>query len=212
MKLNGKILIAASVALVYFSEFHLGDKVRILAQTQVGPHPYEGLWAFIPHLLFYSTVTAALAGVCWFGLTRAGAITGEWIKPTRAAVIWGAGGGLVSAVVSIAFLLFAGMGEPNWGGVDAWETAGNVFSNFWEELIYRGFLLASLTVLIGFWPAAVLTSITFGLTHEQYPLAFQGLIAVTSFGWCWLVRRSRSMWAAWGAHMILDVIVDAIWG
>jgi membrane protease YdiL (CAAX protease family) len=30
--------------------------------------------------------------------------------------------------------------------------------------------------------------------------------------WCWLVRRTRSLWAAWGAHMVLDVVIDAIWG
>lgn len=211
MKFNRKLLIAGAVALVYFSEFYLGDKVRIAAQTAVGPHPYEGLWIFIPHLLFYSTFTAAIAGLCWFGLARADAISGEWFRPTRSAALWGCLGGVISAAICVAFLHFAGMGEPSLGMPNGWEFAGNVFSNFYEELIYRGFLLAGLTVLIGFWPAAILTSITFGLTHEQYPPMFQALIAFTSLGWCWIVRRSKSLWAAWGAHMLLDNIVDLIW-
>ena len=77
---------------------------------------------------------------------------------------------------------------------------------------YRGFLLAGLTALVGYWPAAVLTSVAFGLSHDQYPLALQGLIMGVSVLWCWLVRRTRSLWAAWGAHMVLDVVIDAIWG
>ena len=212
MQLNRKLWIAGGIALVYFSEFYFGNHIRIAAQTQIGPKAYEGLWIFLPHLLLYSTFTAAVAGLCWFGLTRAGAMTGEWFRPTRPAAAWGMIGGLISAAACVAFLHVSGMGEPSWAGLDAWEVAGNLFSNFYEELIYRGFLLAGLTVLIGFWPAAVLTSITFGLTHEQYPPMLQGLIAITSFGWCWIVRRSKSLWAAWGAHMLLDMIVDAIWG
>jgi hypothetical protein len=52
----------------------------------------------------------------------------------------------------------------------------------------------------------------FGFSHEQYPLALQLFITGTSLLWCWIVRRTRSIWAAWGAHMIVDIVIDAIWG
>lgn len=212
MQLNRKLLILAVVAFVYVCAFWLADVVRIAAQTAIGPKPYEGLWLFLPHLLLYTTFTAAVAGACWYALARTGDVPGEWFRPTRESVLWGAIGGVLSTIACIAFLHFAGMGQPSWAGFDGWEIAGNTFSNFYEELVYRGFLLAALTVVIGFWPAAIVTSITFGLTHDQYPYALQGLIAVTSVGWCWIVRHSKSLWAAWIAHMILDISVAAIWG
>ncbi|GAA0624109.1 hypothetical protein GCM10009422_20480 [Brevundimonas kwangchunensis] len=212
MQLNRKFLILAVVAFVYVCAFWLADVVRIAAQTAIGPKPYEGLWLFLPHLLLYTTFTAAVAGGCWFALVKTGDVPGDWFRPTRAAALWGVIGGVLSTAACMAFLHFAGMGAPAWNGFNGWEIAGNTFSNFYEELIYRGFLLAALTVVIGFWPAAIVTSITFGLTHDQYPYALQGLIAVTSVGWCWIVRRSKSLWAAWIAHMILDVAISAAWG
>lgn len=204
--------VAVAVALVYLSTFHPSDWVRATAQSIAGPHPYAGVWIVIPHLLFYCTFTAVLAGACWLALARAGAMDHSPLRISKSVVAWGLIGGAASVLASLVFLHAAGMGELRWLGFDGWKIAGNVFSNFFEEFIYRGFLLAGLTVLVGFWPAALLSSLAFGFGHDQYPLALQLFIAATSVGWCWLVRRSRSLWAAWGAHMIVDIVVDVIWG
>lgn len=212
MKLHRKIWVALGVALVYFSTFHPSDWVRNTAQAFVGPHPYEGVWIFIPHLLFYCTFTAMLAGACWIALARSGAMDYPPLRISKSVVTWALVGGAASVLASLAFLSAAGMGELRWIGFDGWKIAGNVFSNFFEEFIYRGFLLAGLTILVGFWPAAILTSLAFGFSHEQYPLALQLFITGTSLLWCWIVRRSRSIWAAWGAHMIVDIVMDALWG
>ena len=209
---RNKAWIALGVGLVYSSTFGPSDRVRAMAQAIAGPHPYEGLWILIPHLLFYTTFTAALAGLCWAGLARKGVMDGPPLAISKPVLVWALLGGAASVLASLAFLSASDMGQLTWVGFDGWKIAGNAFSNFYEELIYRGFLLAGLTALVGFWPAAVLTSIAFGLSHDQYPLALQGLIMGVSVLWCWLVRRTRSLWAAWGAHMVLDVVIDAIWG
>ena len=212
MKFDRKLWVAVGVALVYFSTFHPSDWVRNTAQAMAGPHPYEGVWIFIPHLLFYCTFTAMLAGACWIALARAGVMDYPTLRISKSVVVWALIGGAASILASLVFLYAAGMGEPRWIGFDGWKIAGNVFSNFFEEFIYRGFLLAGLTILVGFWPAALLTSLAFGFSHDQYPLALQLFIAATSLFWCWIVRRSRSIWAAWGAHMLVDIVIDAIWG
>jgi membrane protease YdiL (CAAX protease family) len=69
-----------------------------------------------------------------------------------------------------------------------------------------------LTAVFGFWPAAILSSVAFAATHAQYPLAFQAVIAVLSLIWCWIVKRTDSIWSAWIAHMGLDWIVDPFVG
>ena len=212
MRLDRKAWVAAGVAAVYFGTFHPSDWVRTTAQAIAGPHPYEAAWVFIPHLLFYSTFAALLAGVCWIALARADAMEAPPLTVSKPVVIWALAGGMVSVLASLVFLSFAGMGRLGWIGFDGWTIAGNLFSNFFEEFIYRGFLLCGLTILIGFWPAALLTSLAFGISHEQYPLALQLFITGTSVFWCWIVRESRSLWAAWGAHMIVDVVIDATWG
>jgi membrane protease YdiL (CAAX protease family) len=212
MKQYPKPWLAIAIALVYFSTFQPSDWVRNTAQAIVGPRPYEGVWILIPHLLFYCTFTALLAAACWSALVRAGAMDRPPLRISRPVLAWGLAAGVASTLASLAFLHLAGMGELGWIGLDGWKIAGNVFSNFFEEFIYRGFLLAGLTLLVGFWPAAFLTSLAFGFGHEQYPLALQLFITATSLLWCWVVRASRSLWAAWGAHMIVDIVIDAIWG
>jgi membrane protease YdiL (CAAX protease family) len=212
MTFDRKVWVALGVAGVYFSTFHPSDWVRNAAQAIAGPHPYEGVWIFIPHLLFYCTFSALLAGACWIALARACAMDDPALRISKSVVLWGLIGGMASILASLVFLQLAGYGALKWIGFDGWKIAGNVFSNFFEEFIYRGFLLAGLSVLFGFWPAAVLSSLAFGFSHDQYPLALQLFIAATSVGWCWLVRRSRSLWTAWGAHMLVDVVIDAIWG
>jgi membrane protease YdiL (CAAX protease family) len=210
--LKRKLLVALGVALVYFSTFSASDWLRGAAQNLAGPHPYEGLWIFIPHLLFYTTFTAALAGLCWMGLARKGAMDWPPMVVSKSVILWALLGGAASVLATLGFLHVLGMGQFGWLGFDGWKIAGNAFSNFYEEFIYRGFLLAGLTVLFGFWPAAVLSSLAFGFSHDQYPLAVQLFVAGVGVFWCWIVRRTRSIWAAWGAHMLADVVIDAIWG
>lgn len=203
--------VGAAAVLVGFSAFQPADWVRVAAQTAAGPHPYEGVWIFIPHLLFYSTFTAAVAAACWLALVRAGAMQAPPFALSRSVAVWALAGGAISVLACLAFLPLAGLGKLTWVGFDGWKIAGNVFSNFYEEFIFRGFLLAALTALLGFWPAAVVSSLVFAFTHGQYPLSLQLFIAATSVFWCWLVRHTRSLWSAYGAHMIVDVVIDAIW-
>lgn len=212
MKLNSKVFVALGLALVYFSTFQPSDRVLAWALQISGHQPYEGVWIFIPHLLFYSTFSAVVAAACWIGLARAGAMDGPPLGVSRSVVLWSLLGGAASIAATLAFLAAMGMGQLSWPGPDGWKIAGNVFSNFYEEFLYRGFLLAGLTVLVGFWPAAILSSLAFGFSHDQYPPALQLFVAGVGVFWCWLVRRTRSIWAAWGAHMVADVVIDSVWG
>jgi CAAX protease family protein len=76
-----------------------------------------------------------------------------------------------------------------------------------EEFLLRGYTLFTLTRGIGFWPAALILSCTFGLIHlrnegEQW----RGLLAAAFIGlfFCLTLRRTGSLWFAVGFHAAWD--------
>jgi membrane protease YdiL (CAAX protease family) len=207
---KARLAIAAALAFCYWTSFQPSKWVLGHGLHAFDDPDYRGAWILIPHLLLYSTLTAVCCAVAWALLARKG-----WLEPpklglNRRVLLWGLIGGIVSIAVSLLAVQLTHLAHITWVGLDGWSVAGNVFSNFYEEFIFRGFLLAGLTALFGFWPAAVLSSLAFGAQHTQYPLVFRFVIAGLGVFWCWLVRRSKSLWAAYGAHMLLDLVVDAL--
>lgn len=186
--------------------------VRDAVLKAFGNPAYEGVWIVIPHVFLYTTLSALTCLVLWLALIRS-----KWLEPmpfamSRAVVIWGLIGGVVSAVA--AFGAFASLqpGAVHAAQINPWVATANLFSNFYEEFVFRGFLLAALAAVFGLWPAAILSSVAFGATHAQYPLEFQAIISVFGLAWCWIVRRTGSIWSAWIAHMSLDWILDPFFG
>ena len=174
---------------------------------------YAGLWKFLPHLLLYSTLPALAAGVAWIAFARAGVIDGPPLgkghRPLGKILI-----GAFGAIALVLVVLIAtGQGSAiRWIDPDPWSIAGNVFSNFCEEFIFRGFLLAALAAVIGFMPAAVVTSALWAATHTQYPLSLQVTIFAVGVLLAWVAQSARTLWAPWGAHMIMDVVLDSLVG
>jgi uncharacterized protein len=91
------------------------------------------------------------------------------------------------------------------------------FAGFWagyfllvglfEDFLFRGYSQFTLTRAIGFWPAALLLSCTFGLVHmsnggEQW----RGLLAaaVIGFFFCLTLWRTGTLWFAVGFHAAWD--------
>jgi uncharacterized protein len=72
-----------------------------------------------------------------------------------------------------------------------------------EEALYRGYLQATLTRGIGFWPAAIGLSLLFGAAHLQNAgETVPGIIGVILHGlfYCLLLRLSGSLWLGIGFH------------
>jgi membrane protease YdiL (CAAX protease family) len=92
--------------------------------------------------------------------------------------------------------------------VDALELGyGFLMVGLAEELSVRGYLQSTLARGIGFWPAAVLLSIVFGLLHLQNP--GEGRFGALSAGlaglvFCFVLYRTGSLWWSIGAHTAWD--------
>jgi uncharacterized protein len=76
-----------------------------------------------------------------------------------------------------------------------------------EEFLVRGYTQFTLARGMGFWPAAVLLSAVFGLSHLQNPgEAWTGELAAGFIGlfFCLTLRRTGSLWFAVGFHAAWD--------
>lgn len=85
-----------------------------------------------------------------------------------------------------------------------------------EELLFRGYPLAVLARGMGFWPAAITTSVLFGALHyftkpmENWVDALTvGLIGVFL---CYTVRRTGDLWFAIGFHTAFDYVALNVLG
>lgn len=211
MNLMQRGVLVAAAAAAYLVGFWPSWWVRDLVLRALHNPPYEGFGILIPHLFLYTTVQALFCLVAWTVLARL-----HWMPAFRLSLRWstfalGLGVGLVSIAVLVAFFFATGQqGAFHAPRVDPWIAAANIFSNFYEEYVFRGFILAALTVALGFWPAAILSSLAFGATHTQYPLSLQALIAALAVLWAWAGKKSGGLLAPYTAHMTLDWLIDPV--
>ncbi len=79
---------------------------------------------------------------------------------------------------------------------------------FYEEFAFRGYIQFTLAQGVGFWPAAIVLSLIFGVMHATNPgESWVGLAGVVLSGlfWCLTLRRTGSLWFAVGMHASFDL-------
>jgi membrane protease YdiL (CAAX protease family) len=84
----------------------------------------------------------------------------------------------------------------------AW-TLAFVMVGLAEEFAFRGYMQFTITTGIGFWPAALLLSLLFGLAHAGNPgESITGLASAVIFGltFCLILQRTGNLWWAVGFH------------
>ena len=81
------------------------------------------------------------------------------------------------------------------------------FVGFFEEFLFRGYTQFTLGDGIGFWPAAILLSLGFGVVHLSNPgEGWIGAASVVLVGlfFCFTLRRTGNLWYAVGLHASFD--------
>jgi membrane protease YdiL (CAAX protease family) len=186
----------------------------------LGDPPYRGPWITFDHLFLYSTLGAATCAIVWIALAGRGLMPPlrDWfrVRPTAPVLAWGVGAGLAISGFNIAVVALLARGRGAFEGFavqyvppNGWDVLGNVFSNFYEEFIARGFLLLALRAAFNSTLAAVIvTSLIFGVGHDQYPLFERCVIALSAALQCVVFLRTRSLWSTWITHEVYDLILD----
>jgi len=154
--------------------------------------------------------------LAWFGF--------PWRWSVCRPFSWGllTGGGMVTVLMGIALLSghasVAGLalhGSELLRYLGLWA-GGMILVGFAEELFYRGYALRALAGGIGFWPAALLTSVLFGAVHyflkPMETMADILNIIVLGLFLCFTIRRSGTIWFAIGFHAAFDFFALAFYG
>jgi membrane protease YdiL (CAAX protease family) len=92
--------------------------------------------------------------------------------------------------------------------------AGVLLAPVIEEVLFRGVVLQGLMPRLGFWPAALLSSLFFGLFHatatgvEAVPIVVA--TAVFGLGLCLLVRRTGRLGPGIGVHALRNALAIGV--
>ncbi|KAK7391305.1 hypothetical protein VNO78_19719 [Psophocarpus tetragonolobus] len=86
----------------------------------------------------------------------------------------------------------------------------SVCAPIWEEIVFRGFLLPSLTKYMPIWSAILVSSIVFALAHfniqRMLPLVFLGMVMGTVFVRSRNLLPSMLLHSLWNAFVFLDLM------
>lgn len=77
-----------------------------------------------------------------------------------------------------------------------------------EELIFRGFLLGKIQLLLGFWPAAIIVSLVFAVAHGQINAAI--VTFVLSMVACYSRHKTGAVWAGIALHAISNLVAASL--
>lgn len=164
---------------------------------------------FWKHALIFSLPTALLCGSWWYFLIYKGFLPKPLIIKNFANTF------KKSSLVGFTIVLFSYpllkmvFKFPSEFHFDLDGFLGNFFSNFWEEIVYRGLLFQSFATASGSIIAgAIASSAIFGFTHDQYPLNIQIFVGCIGFVLCMVFQNTKNFIAPVWAHNIADWILD----
>ncbi len=99
--------------------------------------------------------------------------------------------------------------EPLWSLL-AFVVLATAVAPVLEELLFRGLVLRGLMLRLGFWPAALVSSVCFGLFHAQSlgrdSVVIVAATAVFGLGLCLLTRRTGRLGPGIGVHALRNAV------
>mmetsp|Transcript_18611 Transcript_18611/g.40492 ORF Transcript_18611/g.40492 Transcript_18611/m.40492 type:complete len:502 (+) Transcript_18611:23-1528(+) len=72
---------------------------------------------------------------------------------------------------------------------------------WWEEVLYRGYLLPALGLFMGFWPSVLVSGILFSVHH----LSVMGAIPLMVLGWLWAYLYAKS------GNILVTILIHGMW-
>ena len=72
---------------------------------------------------------------------------------------------------------------------------------WWEEVLYRGFVLPALCIHMGYWPAVYVSGIIFSAHH----MSWTGGIPLAFLGWTWAAIYAKC------GNLLVTILIHAMW-
>jgi membrane protease YdiL (CAAX protease family) len=95
-------------------------------------------------------------------------------------------------------------------------SAMSLGNSLMEEYVWRWFVFSKFKVLLGVWPAIILSAFFFTVHHVVivWNLGDLWLVFLSSIGlflggviWGWLYNRYNSIWPGWICHVVADTVI-----
>ena len=195
------------VAMVVFALRGLSKPLRALKDSVWQPLVQEALLAMVAFLPALVMARIEKRNFGAYGLPSAQAFGRRFF----AGLLWG------FSALTVLLCVLRVNGSFYFGSAEIHGARAAKFALFWaavvilvgffEEFLFRGYTLFTLTRGIGFWPSAVLLSILFGLAHAGNPgESWQGEVSVGLLGLfcCFTLLRTGTLWFAVGFHAAWD--------
>jgi len=171
-------------------------------------------------LLTYLVMAASGISVLYFALKSYFPLPKDWFKfdfLNKNWLVWGLGGYFVALplIVLVSLInqqIWQGQGGSNpllllalesqdWLALTLFFVTASVAAPFFEEIMFRGFLLPSLTRYLPVWSAIIISGLVFALAHlslsEVFPLATLGIILGVVY------TRSR--------NLLSSILLHSLW-
>ncbi|KAL8192725.1 hypothetical protein R6Q57_027173 [Mikania cordata] len=91
-----------------------------------------------------------------------------------------------------------------------YATVVSVCAPIWEEIVFRGFLLPSLTRYMALWCSILVSSLAFALAHfnmrRMLPLVFLGMVMGTVYTRSRNLLPSILLHSLWNAFVFIDLM------
>ncbi|MCI3926325.1 CPBP family intramembrane metalloprotease [Paenibacillus sp. TRM 82003] len=119
--------------------------------------------------------------------------------------------GIIGQAVGIVILTYGfGASEPdaNLVATPLIIVSGIVLSGIIEEVVYRKIMFNGAERYLGYWPAAVFSSILFAFSHYN-TAAFLGYV-IQGVIWCRIYRRTGNLGVLIAAHMLFNLVYFAV--
>jgi membrane protease YdiL (CAAX protease family) len=208
-----RLALGALAAAVWYSRWVVHVWISEPAHRRLFPNDdSSGFAKFVAHALTYWLPSTVIVLAGWWALAR----TGVLVSSSRSLLTPGKRPLAVGGIATAALLAFTLVGAKVAGvgfqlKPEPWLMLGNCFSNMYEEIEYRGFLMTVLTAVTRRpWAAVVGSAVVFAMAHTQFPMpARLGVIVVGIIFGC-AYERSGSLVAPWIAHQVGDMVGDTV--
>jgi membrane protease YdiL (CAAX protease family) len=231
----GWATIAQVIVVGFFLVFFIGQALTaglllplIYRLANIATDAASGRWQAVSIFLSYLLSGAAALAVLYQSLKPHFPLKDDWFRfRLFPGLGWGIGGYIaaVPLVLGISIInqgIWDGKGGSNpileialegqdWVAITCFFLTASVLAPVFEELMFRGFLLPSLTRYLPVWGAILLSSLIFAVAHlsvsEVLPLATLGIILGITY------TRSRNLLAAmlmhglWNSGTLVSLII-----
>lgn len=163
----------------------------------------------VGHMVIFSLVPALICGLWWYCL-----IYKQLLPPARIlgsisrSLILGTAAGMFLALATLVSMpLLYGLTIKF--HMNPWSVVGNLFSNAYEEVVYRGLLFVAVRAATGnLWAAIIFSGAAFGYVHDDYPIGARIEVGLMGSILAWIYARTDSFIAPVWAHNIADWVID----